>query len=101
VAIATDIQVQSFVDQRLRPRCEQIRALQAAMLDDLANIGDIYQAVTQPNPTWVDNRTDGPPHLMVPNDVIDLNQFLNDISNAIKNHAQWPVVQNCCVRPLM
>jgi hypothetical protein len=71
------------------------------MLDDLANIGDIYEALTQPNPTWTDQRTDGPPHLMVPADVLDLNTFLTNISTAIKNDGQWPIVQLCCVRPLM
>jgi hypothetical protein len=98
MAIATDAQVQRFVDERFRPRAESVRLLLNQFLDDLANIGDVFNAVTQPTPTWTDQRKDGPPHLLVPTDVVAYNTFATDISNAIKNHAQYPIMQKACVR---
>ncbi len=94
---ATDTQVQHFVDERIRVRCEQIRNLYNAMLDDIASIDDVYNALAS-NPTWSDNRTDGPPHLLTPNDVLAVNSFLHDVSDAIANNAQLPIVRKACVR---
>lgn len=96
---ASDQQVQSFVDTRIRVRAEAIRALEVAMSDDIASIDDVYNALAN-NPTWEDNRTDGPPHLMTPSDVLAINSFLHDIRDAIVNNAQYPIVQKACVRPV-
>lgn len=95
---ADDVQVQVNVDQRMRPRCEQIRALLINMQDDIAIFDDIYAALTQQNPTWVDNRTDGVPHLLTPSDVLAINTILHDLTNAINGDAQLPIVRKACVR---
>ena len=101
MANATDQQVQSFVDQRVRPRAEQSRNLATLMLEDIASIDDIYNALNVQTPTWSDNRTDGPPHLAAPADVLAFNAFLHDVSASITGHAQYPVVQKLCVRPIV
>lgn len=97
---ATDQQVQNFVDQRLRPRCEQIRALVASLADDIAEIDQVYQALTQQNPTWADNRTDGPPNLLTVGDVLSINAMLHTAHDAIANSGDWATVQKACVRPI-
>jgi hypothetical protein len=100
MATATNAQVQAFVDQRLRPRCEAARALALAMVDDIAAITDVYANVSAGSPTWADSRTDGPPHLLVPNDVLAFNSFIHDISTAISGNAQYAIVLESCVRPV-
>lgn len=97
---ATDAQVQIFVDTRIRPRCEQIRGLLAAVTDDINSIDDVYAALTEPNPTWADNRLDGPPHLMVPSDVIAINTALHTIRDTINGLPDLPIVEKACVRPI-
>lgn len=110
---ATDAQVQQYVDQRIRVRAEQCRALLNSILDDKASIDDVYAACTQQNPTWIDNRTDGPPHLLVPSDVPNFNALItalitiingtataNDAANAASIRNAWPVLQKACVRPV-
>lgn len=99
MAIASDAQVQTFVDTRIRVRCEQIRALYNSIADDISAIDDVYAALTQQSPTWVDNRTDGVPHLLTPSDVLAINTFLNDLKTAISGDAQLPKVLQGCVRP--
>lgn len=99
--LATDPQVQQFVNERLRPRAEQIRALLLAMEDDRAAFDDIYAALTAPAPTWDDERADGPPHLLTGNDVLALNTFLYDTITAMRGNAQLPVVLKACVRPVL
>lgn len=97
MARATDEQVQQFVDQRIRPRAEQARLLLLAMQDDKALIDDMYEALAS-DPTWSDSRTDGPPHLLTPSDVLAINTFLTDIISAINGNAQLPIVRKACVR---
>jgi hypothetical protein len=97
---ATDQQVQQFSDQRIRPHCELIRNIAVLFDDDIASIDDIYNALNVGSPTWTDGRTDGPPHLLSPSDVLAINTFLHDIRDAIKNHAQYPIVLKACVRPV-
>lgn len=95
---ATDQQVQSFVDSRIRPHAELVRNLKILFDTDISLIDDIYQALSQPNPTWSDNRTDGPPHLLTPADILAINTFLHNIRDAIQNDAQWAIVEKACVR---
>lgn len=97
---ATDEQVQRYVDERVRVRCEEIRALLNAINDDKAAIDDVYAALTQPNPTWTDNRTDGVPHLATPNDVLAWNTFITNLKTTMEGDAQLPVVLSLCVRPV-
>ena len=98
MAAATDLQVQTYVDQRIRPFCEAARALKAEIDDIKATIDDVYAALTEPNPTWTDNRTDGPPHLLSPSDVLAINTFVTDLQTAIANDAQYSIVLKACVR---
>lgn len=110
MANATDAQVQTFADQRMRPRCETWRSLINAVNDDQAAIGDVYSAVTQPAPTWTDNRTDGPPHLLTPSDVAAFNTVEAMLLKIVAGTAsaadlaqfagQLPVVLKACVRPV-
>ncbi|HEX5323840.1 MAG TPA: hypothetical protein VFW40_08650 [Capsulimonadaceae bacterium] len=99
MATATDPQVQNFCNEVLRPLCEATRDLQNRYAAALASIGDVYANVTQQSPTWTDNRTDGPPHLMTPGDVINLNGFFTRVIAAMTGDGQWPVVLDCCVQP--
>lgn len=98
---ATNLQVQNFVDNRIRIRAEAIRAINLAMSDDISLIDDVYNALNVGSPTWTDTRADGPPHLLTPSDVLAVNAFLHDIRDAIVNHAQYAIVQKACVRAVM
>lgn len=100
MTIATDAQVQAFVDSRLRPRCEALRNLIAQMNDDIAAIGDVYSNLTQQSPTWTDPRTDVPNQLTAAN-VLSINSALHVCVNAVTGDSSWPVVESACVRPLL
>lgn len=93
-------QVQKFVDERVRVRCEAIRDLLLAVEDDLSAIDDVYAALTQATPTWTDTRTDGPPHLLVGNDVLAMNTLFNDLKAMLRGNAQLPIALKACVRPV-
>jgi len=98
--LATNQQVQEFVDRRIRPRAEQCRALLNALLDDKAEIDDVYAACNQSSPTWTDSRTDGPPHLLMPADVLSYNAFITALIPNIRDAADYPAVVKACVRPV-
>ncbi len=100
MTIATDAQVQNYVNTRVRPHAEFTRALNLMLADDISAISDIYAALTQQSPTWQDNRTDGPPALLIPSDVLAFNAFMHDVQSFIANHAQYPIVLKACVRPV-
>ncbi len=100
MGIATDQQVQTYVNTRLRVRAEQCRALLAALLDDKAAIDDVYAACAQGSPTWADNRTDGPPHLLAPSDVLGYNAFITALIPNIRDAADYPTISKACVRPV-
>lgn len=95
---ATDLQVQQFVDQRIRPVAERSRELLRNLEDIISTIDDVYAALTQETPTWTDTRQDGPPHLLTPSDVLAINTFVNDMKTAIRDNAQLPIVLKACVR---
>jgi hypothetical protein len=99
MAAATNEQVQQFVNNRIRPRAQQIRALLLSMEDDIAALDDVYANLTD-SPDWTDNRPDGPPHLLEPNDVLAINTFLHDMTTAMRGNAQLPVVLKACVHPV-
>lgn len=110
MAIATDVQVQHYADERVRVRAEQCRALINAMRDDKAAIDDVYAACTQQSPTWVDGRTDGPPRLLTAQDILVFNAFISLFLKCIDGtavtqdvndmHTNLSVFQSACVRPL-
>ena len=97
--MASDQQIQNWVDQRVRPRCETTVALVAAYDEDRAEVDDIYQTLND-NPTWTDNRTDGVPHLAIPSDILAENAFEEDVRTFMKAHASWPVIERLCVRQI-
>lgn len=104
---ATVQQVQNFVDQRVRPRCEQIRALYLSCKDDKASFDDVYETVNVDG--WADDRKDGPPHLLTSADVLAWNTFITafislmegdfkDLQEALAAKDQYPIVLKSCVR---
>ncbi len=97
---ATDQQVQQYVNERIRVRAEQCRALLNAMLDDKAAIDDVYAACAAQSPTWTDSRTDGPPHLLGPNDVLAYNSFITALIPNIRDAGDYASVARACVRPV-
>ncbi len=106
---ATDAQMQTYADTRLRPRAEQARAFIAALRDDKAAIDDVYDRAAN-GAAWADNRTDGPPNLLASADMLTYNTVatlllkcidgtatLQDITSLSGN---WAAFQTACVRPL-
>jgi hypothetical protein len=94
---ATDQQVQTFVNERLRPFAEKARALYLLSKDHRAAIDDVYANVAAGSPTWTDNRTDGPPHLLVPNDVLAMNSFMAALNTFIEGNAEYAIILKACV----
>jgi hypothetical protein len=107
MAAANNTQVQRFVNERMRVRCEQIRALYLAIKDDISVIDDIYNALNQPTPTWIDDRPDGPPHLLVPSDVLAFNAAIHAFVNLVEGGdtsafaGQYPIILKSCVRSVI
>jgi hypothetical protein len=117
MAEATNIQVQKYCDERIRVFAEQFRAVIAAGRDHKSAIDDIYARAAGSN-AWADARTDGPPHLLKcgnasnPDDVLNFNSFVaalldifdgvgTDATNAATLRANWNVLVDACVRPVV
>lgn len=111
MAVATDQQVQTYVNERLRVRAEQFRSLLASCVDDKASINDIYDACEPVNEaTWSDQRADGPPRLLTAQDVLVFDTiialFPKLIAGTITSQevtdfaANWATFQSACVRPV-
>jgi hypothetical protein len=72
MAVATAVQMQTYGDERVRVRAEQVRDLINALKDDKLAIDSVYElAVSGTN--WNDTRTDGPPKLLQKNDFLTYN----------------------------
>lgn len=105
MAEATDIQMQNFADQRIRPRAEMIQSLLEAIKLDKSLIDDIYARANGSN-AWADGRTDGPPHLLQagnasnPDDMLNYNAFITDLITFIETTkaGEWAVLQRAIVR---
>lgn len=112
---ATNVQMQRFADERIRPRAEQFRNLLVAVNDDTAAIDDAYARAVGTS-RWNDGRTDGPPHLLQsgnaanPDDLLNFNTFaalfkkfmagtFASVEEANSAAANWAVLQDACVRP--
>lgn len=95
---ATDQQVQQFVNERIRPHCELIRNLKILLDDDIASIDDVYANLTAQNPTWTDTRSDAPPNLLTPNDVLAINSLINAVRDEIRDNANYGICVQACVR---
>lgn len=72
---ATDEQMQRYADERIRRRAEQLRAVFASMRDDRAALGEVYDRADGGDP-WADDRTDGPPKLLLSQDVLVYNTII-------------------------
>jgi hypothetical protein len=97
---ASNEQVQAFVSNEIRPWCEAARLLVTQAADLRARIDDVYQNLTADQPTtWEDERSDNPPHLLSPNDVLAINAFMETVKNLSGDGNYAPVV-DACVRGL-
>lgn len=117
---ATDIQMQTYCDQRIRVRAESQRLLLSQYADDKLSIDDEYSRGAGTN-AWADARTDGPPHLLQsgnsanPDDVLNYNSFVSAMLNVFNGTGEddatkagyvnairsaYPVFQRACVRPV-
>lgn len=115
MAAATDPQMQTFADQRVRPVAELGREFFARMADDKNAIDDVYARAISAN-RWNDGRDDGPPTLMQsgdsanPDHMLVYNTIAEKMAKVIAGTAtaqdiadiaaNWPVLMDCCVRPL-
>lgn len=100
MAAATNTQVQRWSDERTRVRAEQARTLVHALEGDT---GDVFESVflnLNGSPDWEDDRTDGPPNLMTPGDLLAVNSFCADVLAYIKAHGSYPNILKACVRPV-
>ncbi len=106
MAEATNVQMQTYCDQRIRTFAEAARALLLACNDHKASIDDVYARASGSN-AWADARTDGPPHLLQagnsanPDDVLNFNDFLAKLQTFFGTTASgdWAVLERACVRP--
>lgn len=95
---ATNEQIQA-VSGEARAICEAIRALRANVKDFRSRFTDTYNALND-NPTWVDTRTDNPPHFLSSNDLLEINTFLFNTDTAWDNDAQMQTILKACKGPL-
>lgn len=93
---ASNEQVQSFVNERVRPLCEKTRTLIALLDDYVATVDDVYANLTD-SPDWSDNRPDNPPTLLTPNDVLAINTFIQEVRTYVKGHANLASAMSACV----
>jgi hypothetical protein len=121
--IATNAQMQTFADDRLRPFAELFRNVLVSAREHKAAIDDVYARATQnPGTQWADNRVDGVPHLLKsgfantvpanPDDMTNFNSFVTaltsiidgqgtDATNAAALRSAWAVLNTACVRKLV
>lgn len=106
---ATDVQMQTFADARIRQRAEAFRKLVAQCRDDKAAIDDVYDRAAN-GAAWNDARTDGPPNLLASSDVLVFNSFVSlflkcidgtaTLQDVADMNSNYPVFQSACVRPV-
>lgn len=109
MAQATDQQMQTFANERVRVRAEQLRTAINALRDDKAALDAVYDRAAN-GAAWNDARTDGPPKLLASQDMLVFNSVASLLLACIDGtavtgdvqqlHANWPVFQAACVRPI-
>lgn len=107
MAEATDLQMQNYCDQRIRPAAEAVQSLLTRLKLDKAQIDDLYARASGVD-AWADARTDGPPHLLQsgnganPDDLLNYNAFATELITFIETTkaAEWAVLQRSIVRSL-
>lgn len=106
---ATDQQMQTYCDERIRPRAEQCRALVNALRDDKLAIDAAYDRAAN-GAAWSDARTDGPPKLLASADVLTYNTVITLLLKCVDGtatsqdvsdlHSNWAAFQSACVRAI-
>ena len=111
---ANDQQMQTYANERIRVRAEQMRALLNSCRDDKAAIEDIYDRAVN-GAAWADNRTDGPPELLTQQDHLTYNAIITNLTNIIDGSGEnqatlagyvtelrgnWAAFQSACVRSI-
>lgn len=104
---ATDQQMQTYCDERIRPRAEQCRSLVNALRDDKVAIDAAYDRAAN-GTAWADARTDGPPKLLASADVLTFNTVMTLLLKCVDGTAtaqdvadlnsNWAAFQAACVR---
>ncbi len=110
----TNAQIQSYVDQRVRPSCAEILLWVLKRQNDLANIGDVYANLAG-SPTWTDSNGNSPVHVALPSDVLAWNTFCANLLTVITGTAtdanatlavvqalqgQWPIIKQLPLLPI-
>jgi hypothetical protein len=108
--VATNQQVQNFSDQKVRPLCEQFVSFVQNLQMALSQMGDINANLTATNPTttWLDVRTDAPPHLAQPGDLLAVAAAsaafgrvlagTGTAQDSVTIATAIPIIQSLCVR---
>ncbi len=108
MAEATNAQMQTYADTRLRVFAEAARAIYLAAKDHKAAIDDVYARASGSN-RWNDARSPlDPPHLLQagnsasPDDFLNFNGFITDLITFFEttDAAAWAVLLRACVRPV-
>lgn len=107
--MATDTQMQAYADQRVRPTAQTWRNLVASLRDHKAAIDSVYERAVSAD-AWNDNRGDGPPKLLVNQDMLNFNSFITLLLKLIDTgltaqevtdfRAQLAPLLTACVNPL-
>lgn len=115
---ATNAQMQTFANERIRPFAEQFQLVLIRADQHKAAIDDVYDRADG-GALWSDARTDGPPHLLKagtgasPDDVLNFNSFITALLDVINGtgendatkagyvntlRAGWAVLEDAVVR---
>ena len=100
-------QIQTYVDNRVRPSATDIVTWVLRRQSDMANISDIYANLTN-SPTWADENKANAIHTAQPSDVLAWNTFVSQLLDIITGSAtdanatlakvqalqgQWPIIK--------
>jgi hypothetical protein len=109
MAVASDEQMQKFTDERIRPAAESFRGGVNKARDDKAAIETVFNRANG-GAAWNDARIDGPPKLAESSDILVYNSIVSlwlkfvdgtaTTQDSIDFHANWPIFQQMCVRPV-
>ena len=95
---ATNAQVQQYVNDRVRPWSESLRAAYLQAKDHKAAIDDVYANVADAASTWADGHTGNPPHLLTKADVLAWNAFVTGFIAFVEGDANYSKALQACVR---
>jgi hypothetical protein len=101
----TNEQAQLIINESIRPRCEQIRALKANLENDLALLsgeGGTFFDVSNGGvgSTYTDLRGNTVPLLLTAADVVDIRAKIIGLLNVLQAASAMDSINRACVRPL-